>query len=106
MPRQLATMLGAVITILAFLAPEASSATALRAGYGVLQAMSAEDIVPVQYYYGPGSGTGMGRAFGPGSGTGMGRCRPVRVQVCRGGFGDGRGPRCYITRQIRCGRRF
>ena len=105
MARQLAPMLGAAITILAFLAPEASSATALGAGHRVLQAMSAEDLVPVQYY-GPGSGTGMGRAFGPGSGTGMGRCRPVRVRVCRGGFGDGLGPRCYITRQIRCGRRF
>src|SRR5215207_3895260 len=50
--------------------------------------------------YGPGSGTGRGRDFGPGSGTGMGRCRPVRVQVCRGGAGDGRGPRCRIEEQL------
>ena len=105
MPRQLAPVLGAAITALAFLAPQTSSATALGAGQGVLRPMAAEDLVPIQYY-GPGSGTGMGRAFGPGSGTGMGRCRPVRVRVCRGGFGDGRGPRCYITQQIRCERRF
>ena len=53
-------------------------------------------------YVGPGSGTGMGRNFGPGSGTGMGRCRPVRVEVCRGGAGDGRGPRCRIREELRC----
>lgn len=52
--------------------------------------------------FGPGSGTGTGRDFGPGSGTGMGRCRPVRVKVCSGGAGDGRGPRCRIERQLRC----
>ncbi len=52
--------------------------------------------------YGPGSGTGGGRDFGPGSGTGRGRCRVVNVRVCRGGAGDGGGPRCRIERQERC----
>jgi len=51
---------------------------------------------------GRGSGTGPGRYFGPGSGTGRGRCRVVDVRVCRGGAGDGRGPRCRIERQERC----
>ena len=52
-------------------------------------------------YVGPGSGSGMGR-YGPGSGTGMGRCRPVNVRVCGRGFGDGRGPRCWIQQEMRC----
>ena len=84
--------------------PQASSANVLGIGWEASPA-EARDIIPAQYY-GPGSGTGTGRYFGPGSGTGMGRCRPVRVRVCRGGFGDGRGPRCYITRQVRCFRRY
>jgi len=58
-------------------------------------------------YTGPGSGTGRGRYrderyTGPGSGTGMGRCRTVFVEICRPGYGDGRGPRCYVERQQRC----
>ena len=54
-------------------------------------------------YVGPGSGTGLGRGgFGPGSGTGTGRCRTVRVRECRGGAGDGLGPRCRIIREVRC----
>ncbi len=52
--------------------------------------------------FGPGSGTGGGRDFGPGSGTGRGRCRVVNVRVCRGGAGDGGGPRCRVVRQQRC----
>ena len=52
--------------------------------------------------FGPGSGTGMGRDFGPGSGTRRGRCRIEEVRVCRGGAGDGRGPRCRIVRRERC----
>ena len=52
--------------------------------------------------FGPGSGTGMGRDFGPGSGTRRGRCRIEEVRVCRGGAGDGRGPRCRIDRRERC----
>ena len=55
--------------------------------------------------FGPGSGTGTGRAgpsFGPGSGTGTGRCQMVRVRVCRGGSGDGMGPRCRFVQQQRC----
>ena len=52
--------------------------------------------------YGPGSGTGGGRDFGPGSGTGRGRCRVAEVRVCRGGAGDGGGPRCRIERRESC----
>ena len=98
---------------------ESSYANALGVGPGgALASAKHRDVVPTQYYgpgsgtgmgrysrpenYGPGSGTGMGRYFGPGSGTGMGRCRPVHVEVCRGGFGDGRGPRCWIEQQVRC----
>ena len=52
--------------------------------------------------FGPGSGTGMGRDFGPGSGTRRGRCRIEEVRICRGGAGDGRGPRCRVERRERC----
>ena len=95
-----------LVTATVFLS-ESSYANALGVGPGgALASAKHRDVVPTQYY-GPGSGTGMGRYFGPGyygpgSGTGMGRCRPVHVEVCRGGFGDGRGPRCWIERQMRC----
>jgi len=93
-----------IATAATMLLPGSSFANMLGAGHHVARSMP-EQVVPAQYY-GPGSGTGMGRYFGPGSGTGMGRCRPVYVRVCRGGFGDGLGPRCYLARQLRCGRRW
>lgn len=51
---------------------------------------------------GPSSRAGSEEYFGPGSGTGVGRCRRVEVEVCRGGAGDGRGPRCRIEEKMRC----
>ena len=89
------------VTATVFLS-ESSYANALGVGPGgALASAKHRDVVPTQYY-GPGSGTGMGRYFGPGSGTGMGRCRRERVRICRGGFGDGRGPRCWIEERVRC----
>lgn len=94
-----------VATMATSFLPASSYASAVSAGAGA-DAGAARGVLSAQYY-GPGSGTGMGRHSGPGycgpgSGTGMGRCRPVRVRVCRGGFGDGRGPRCYFERRMRC----
>ena len=79
--------------------PVSSQANVLAGGAAQVSDVAAS-VIPTQY--GPGSGTGTGRNYGPGSGTGMGRCRSVRVRVCRGGYRDGRGPRCYFTRQMRC----
>ena len=97
--RKIAVTLAVAATMLL---SEVSYASAADAGLVAARVGEADwDVLPIQYY-GPGSGTGMGRYYGPGSGTGMGRCRPVRVRVCGGGFGDGRGPRCWFERQMRC----
>lgn len=94
-----------IIAASATLWSSSSGAGVLSLGPGVDAEVQLQNVVPAQYY-GPGSGTGTGRDgpgyYGPGSGTGIGRCRPVRVRVCRGGFGDGRGPRCYFERRMRC----
>jgi hypothetical protein len=94
--------------------PWSALANNLGSASGILGLSSDKEIVLIQGggrgggrdpSFGPGSGTGTGGArpsFGPGSGTGTGRCQMVRVRVCRGGSGDGRGPRCRFVQQQRC----